>query len=81
MTSTHIDCHNGEEAIGKEHVTAVQPIGQAEGGERVVGDGDGAGVEPHSLASSMDEAQIGVKGIEAVSMTWTKWGLTVAYLG
>lgn len=27
-----------------------------------------------------DDAQAGVKNIEAVSMTWTKWGLIFAYL-
>ena len=27
------------------------------------------------------DAQAGVKNIEAVSMTWTKWGLIAAYFG
>ena len=30
---------------------------------------------------SPDDAQAGVKNIEAVSQTWTKWSLIVAYLG
>lgn len=34
--------------------------------------------EEESVAS---EPQYGVKAMEAVSMTWTKWGLIVAYLG
>ncbi len=28
-----------------------------------------------------DEAQNGVKNIEAVSQTWTHWSLIIAYLG
>ena len=30
---------------------------------------------------STDDAQAGVKSIEAVSQTWTQWSLIVAYLG
>jgi hypothetical protein len=29
--------------------------------------------------STLSSAQAGVKNIEAVSMTWTKWGLIAAY--
>lgn len=29
--------------------------------------------------TSVETTQEGVKAIEAVSMTWTKWGLFVAY--
>lgn len=29
--------------------------------------------------TATDDAQAGVKNIEAVSMTWTKWGLIAAY--
>ena len=32
-------------------------------------------------SSSLDDAQIGVKNIEAISQTWTKWSLIFAYLG
>ena len=28
-----------------------------------------------------DDGQAGVKHIEAISQTWTKWSLVVAYLG
>ena len=30
---------------------------------------------------SSDDTQIGVKNIEAISQTWTKWSLFSAYLG
>ena len=36
--------------------------------------------DDRSLATSI-EAQAGVKGIEAISTTWTKWSLIVAYIG
>lgn len=29
--------------------------------------------------ANLNEAQAGVQNIEAVSMTWTKWGLIAAY--
>ena len=35
--------------------------------------------EQSSLSS--DEAQAGVKNIEAISQAWTKWSLIAAYLG
>jgi hypothetical protein len=38
-------------------------------------------VDEASLASSTSSAQDGVKRIEAVSMTWTRWGLVLAYIG
>lgn len=31
--------------------------------------------------SAVVKTQDGVKAMEAVSMTWSKWGLIVAYLG
>ena len=34
-----------------------------------------------SIVSSEEDAQDGVKGIEAVSRTWTQGGLVAAYLG
>ncbi|KAL8330992.1 hypothetical protein RB593_001785 [Gaeumannomyces tritici] len=34
-----------------------------------------------SADSLQNEAQDGVKAIEAVAMTWSKWGLIVAYIG
>ncbi|KAL8370106.1 hypothetical protein RB595_000466 [Gaeumannomyces hyphopodioides] len=34
-----------------------------------------------SAGSLQNEAQDGVKAIEAVAMTWSKWGLIVAYIG
>jgi hypothetical protein len=43
-------------------------------------------MEANSLGSSgisaqpSDDAQAGVKNIEAVSMTWKKWGLIAAYV-
>ncbi|KAL2036510.1 hypothetical protein N7G274_010740 [Stereocaulon virgatum] len=37
--------------------------------------------EYDSASVSSDEAQIGVKNIEAVSQTWTQWSLIAAYLG
>lgn len=79
--STHINHYNDGDAIGKDHVPAVQLVGGTEGGGHVVDDEKDAAAEHHSLESSNAEAQMGVKGIEAVSMTWTKWGLIVAYLG
>ena len=33
----------------------------------------------HSLSS--DDVQTGVKNIETISQTWTKWSLIFAYLG
>jgi hypothetical protein len=30
---------------------------------------------------SSDEAQAGVKGVEAVALTWTYWSLVAAYVG
>ena len=41
----------------------------------IVSDGD-----DRSSFSSKD-AQQGVKGIEAISQTWTQWSLIAAYLG
>lgn len=45
--------------------------------------GRGQEVEHNSVASNASsiprDAQAGVKNIEAVSMAWTKWGLTAAY--
>lgn len=35
--------------------------------------------ESHNSEELGDDAQAGVKNIEAVSMTWTKWGLIMAY--
>ena len=32
-------------------------------------------------SATSNEAQAGVKGIEAISTTWTKWSLIVAYAG
>lgn len=37
--------------------------------------------EDDGLSVSSYEAQAGVKGIEAISQTWTKWALAFAYLG
>jgi len=31
------------------------------------------------VSTAYNDAQAGVKNIEAVSMTWTKWGLIAAY--
>lgn len=31
--------------------------------------------------SDTESAQTGVKGIEAISQTWTQWSLVIAYLG
>ena len=41
------------------------------------------GREKHDDASSLSstEAQAGVKGIEAISSTWTRSSLTIAYIG
>ena len=33
------------------------------------------------LSLSSDDTQVGVKNIEAISQTWTKWSLFSAYLG
>jgi hypothetical protein len=44
----------------------------------VVPNGDGYA---SSLEGSEGETQDGVKRIEAVAMTWTKWGLIAAYIG
>ena len=37
--------------------------------------------DDRSSLSSDDDAQAGVKAIEAVSQTWSKWSLLMAYLG
>ena len=37
--------------------------------------------EDDQSSFSSDETQTGVKGIEAVSQTWTEWSLIAAYLG
>ena len=34
-----------------------------------------------SSFSSGGDAQAGVKGIEAISQTWTQWALIMAYVG
>lgn len=34
-----------------------------------------------SSTSSDDDAQAGVKNIEIISQTWTKWSLLCAYIG
>ena len=51
-------------------------------GERYGKDHPGA-VEndERSSLSSHDDAQIGVKNIEAISQTWTTWSITSAYIG
>lgn len=36
--------------------------------------------DSHHSEDSGDDTQAGVKNIEAVSMTWTKWGLIMAYI-
>lgn len=45
--------------------------------------GDNQDIEVNSRESGAEtnpnEAQAGVQNIEAVSMTWTKWGLIAAY--
>ena len=45
--------------------------------------GDNQDIEVNSRESgaetNLNEAQAGVQGIEAVSMTWRKWGLIAAY--
>lgn len=40
-----------------------------------------AGYEESQSSLSSDETQTGVKNIELVSQTWTKWSLVAAYLG
>ena len=42
---------------------------------------DQASRSTHSDSSSHESAQAGVKKLEAVSATWSKWGLLSAYLG
>lgn len=49
--------------------------GSREKGHAYVGDAD----DQSSLSSY--EPQAGVKSIEAISQTWTKWSLIAAYLG
>lgn len=39
------------------------------------------GYHDDSSSLSTDETQAGVKNIEVVSQTWSKWALIVAYLG
>lgn len=47
------------------------------------GMGDNQDIEVNSrengAETNLNEAQAGVQNIEAVSMTWTKWGLIAAY--
>lgn len=40
-----------------------------------------ADYEDSRSSLSSDETQTGVKNIEAVSQTWTKWSLIAAYFG
>ena len=44
-------------------------------------DGDDAPSSSPPSSIVPDEAQTGVKGIEAISQTWTQWSLVIAYLG
>ena len=37
--------------------------------------------DERSSVSSDDDAQAGVKNIEIISQTWTKWALLSAYIG
>ena len=50
---------------------------------RAEGNKNNAYVPSEDDRSSMSSyhAQAGVKGIEAISQTWTKWALVSAYLG
>lgn len=56
-----------------QDVAATSPT--RDKGHAYVGDAD----DQSSLSS--DETQAGVKNIEAISQTWTKWSLIAAYLG
>lgn len=42
---------------------------------------DYADDDDDASSSGSDGAQTGMKGIEAISQTWTRWSLIVAYLG
>lgn len=52
-------------------------------GPRAEGNKSNVYIPSEDDRSSMSsyEAQAGVKGIEAISQTWTKWALIFAYLG
>ncbi|KAI1129620.1 siderochrome-iron transporter MirC [Nemania abortiva] len=42
---------------------------------------DAVDSERHESNNDAEEAQDGVRGIEAISMVWSKWGLIAAYFG
>lgn len=71
-SSEEISCsssHNG----GKYHKDVpLETFGGARDVENNFLDSDASSAPP--------DAQAGVKNIEAVSLTWTKWGLIAAYL-
>jgi hypothetical protein len=69
MTSHVNNQHDGNATVTSETSTQQTDVGLAKDVERA------------SLASSTSSAQDGVKRIEAVSMTWTRWGLVFAYIG
>jgi hypothetical protein len=60
----------------KDFNAGVQPTGK-----RGLGQVPDSDVERASTTGSVGSAQDGVKRIEAVSSTWTKWGLIFAYIG
>lgn len=57
--------------------------GRPRDGARVEENKSNAYVPDEDDRSSMSsyDAQAGVKGIEAISQSWTKWALAFAYLG
>ena len=59
-------------------------MGDAEASTRTQHDKDQTYIHNHDddqSSLSSDNTQAGVKNIEAISQTWTKWSLISAYLG
>lgn len=54
--------------------------GNGELGQKDVENFDAESVPRSGASTSDDDAQNGVKNMEAVAMTWTKWGLIFAYI-
>ena len=59
-------------------MTSVEGISSGRSNRDLPDHSDG---DERSSSSSDDDPQAGVKNIEAISQTWTKWSLVFAYVG
>ena len=59
-------------------MTSVEEITSGRSNKDLPNPGHG---DDRSSLSSDDDPQAGVKNIEAISQTWTKWSLVFAYVG